>query len=53
MNLGTWLKSWLNILKAHARGEEFLCDSCRYDWGDACKRRERPNATRCPDYKHR
>jgi hypothetical protein len=28
----------------------FLCDSCRYDYGNACKRRERPNALECPDY---
>ena len=31
--------------------EEFLCDSCMYDWGNACTRPERPNAVRCPDYK--
>ncbi len=28
-----------------------LCDTCKYDYGSACKRPERPNATRCPDYK--
>ena len=33
--------------------DEFLCDTCRYDYGDACTRRERPNATECPDYKRR
>jgi len=32
---------------------KFLCDSCRYDYGDVCTRPERPNATRCPDYKRR
>ena len=31
----------------------FLCDSCRYDYGSACRRRERPNATICEDYKPR
>ena len=30
---------------------KFLCDNCRYDWGNACTRPERPNALRCPDYK--
>lgn len=30
---------------------EFLCDTCRYDYGNVCLRRERPNALRCPDYK--
>lgn len=30
-----------------------LCDTCMYDYGDACKRPERPNALRCPDYKRR
>lgn len=31
--------------------DEFLCDSCRYDYDGACHRPERPNATVCPDYK--
>ena len=30
---------------------EFLCDNCRYDYPSACSRPQRPNATRCPDYK--
>ncbi len=29
----------------------FLCDTCRYDYGDACRRSERPNAKTCPDYR--
>ncbi len=32
-------------------GGRFLCDSCAYNYGDACRRPERPNATRCPDYR--
>ena len=28
-----------------------LCDTCKYDYGTACTRPERPNATVCPDYK--
>lgn len=32
---------------------EFLCDSCKYNDARYCGRPERPNATRCPDYKER
>lgn len=28
----------------------YLCDHCKYDYGDACRRPERPNARRCPDF---
>ena len=31
----------------------YLCDKCKWDYGDACKRPERPNAKTCPDYKAR
>jgi len=31
----------------------YLCDSCKWDYGDICKRPERPNARTCPDYKRR
>ena len=31
----------------------YLCDSCRWDYGDACRRPERPNAKTCPDFKRR
>lgn len=34
-------------------GTGYLCDSCKWDYGDACKRPERPNAKVCPDYKRR
>ncbi len=30
-----------------------LCDSCKWDYGNVCKRPERPNARRCPDYQRR
>ncbi len=29
----------------------YLCDSCKYSYGDVCNRPEKPNATKCPDYK--
>lgn len=31
----------------------YLCDRCKWDYGDACKRPERPNARVCPDFKAR
>ncbi len=31
--------------------KRYLCDTCKYDYGNVCKRPERPNALRCPDYK--
>lgn len=34
-------------------GGEILCDSCKYCYGNVCMRPERPNATRCPDFKRR
>jgi hypothetical protein len=33
------------------RERKFLCDTCKYDYGTACRRPERPNAVKCPDYK--
>ncbi|MBT9138158.1 MAG: hypothetical protein DDT31_00708 [Syntrophomonadaceae bacterium] len=33
------------------RGAQILCDTCKYDWGNVCLRRERPNALKCPEYK--
>ena len=33
--------------------KRYLCDSCKWDYGNACKRPERPNALKCPDYKAR
>lgn len=31
--------------------KRYLCDTCKWDYGNACKRPERPNAISCPDYK--
>jgi len=44
------LRSWWYRLRAPGR---FLCDSCRYDYGDVCRRAARPNATKCPEYRPR
>ncbi|MCE5229448.1 hypothetical protein LLG95_07615 [bacterium] len=46
-------QSWLRALIRAAGGgdDEFLCDTCQYDHGSVCRRPERPNATRCKDYR--
>lgn len=31
--------------------KRYLCDTCKWDYGNACTRPERPNAVKCPDYK--
>ncbi len=31
--------------------KRYLCDTCKWDYGNACTRPERPNALSCPDYK--
>ena len=31
----------------------YLCDNCKYNHPRYCSRPERPNATRCPDFKSR
>ncbi len=47
------LRKLLALLRGLVPGSPPLCDSCKYDYGTACTRPERPNARRCPDYKHR
>lgn len=49
-----WLGGvWSRLASPGAGGGRYLCDSCRFDYGDACSRPERPNARRCPDYRRR
>jgi len=47
--------SWMDQLRAWwlrmRCPTEFLCDNCRYDHPSTCSHRQRPNATRCPDYR--
>jgi len=50
--LGAQLRSLLRRLFA-LEGSGYLCDRCRWDYGDACRRPERPNAKTCPDYERR
>ncbi|HEX6970769.1 MAG TPA: hypothetical protein VF234_00925 [Limnochordia bacterium] len=42
------LKIWLGL---SGRPSRFLCDTCKYNYGSACHRPERPNARYCPDYR--
>lgn len=50
------LSWWRRIAEALRRifaldSKRYLCDSCKYDYPSACRRPERPNALKCPDYK--
>ena len=56
--MGLLLRLWQNLghglRRLFATGSAgYLCDRCKWDYGDACSRPERPNAKTCPDYKHR
>jgi hypothetical protein len=44
--------AWQRLLDRLGLGK-ILCDTCMYDYGTACTRPERPNATVCPDYRRR
>ena len=48
----SWKTLWQRMTAA-IFGERILCDTCKYDYGAACRRPERPNATRCPAYARR
>ena len=45
-------KKLLQRVKFSLTGQ-FLCDTCKYDYGSVCTRSERPNAEVCPDYEHK
>ena len=51
------IRGWLRRLQARWTAlrtpGKFLCDTCRYDYGDVCRRPERPNAQVCEDYRPR
>ncbi|MCZ6688803.1 MAG: hypothetical protein O7H41_04285 [Planctomycetota bacterium] len=53
--LGAWLLARRVAPREFAgggiRGGAYLCDTCKYSYGDVCNRPEKPNATKCPDYK--
>jgi hypothetical protein len=43
---------WQRLVTSLGLGK-ILCDSCKYDYGTACTRQERPNATVCSEYHSR
>lgn len=48
-----WKTKWRRFtskVRSVLKGDAFLCDSCKWDYGNVCTRPERPNATSCPDY---
>lgn len=50
------LKRLVQLLGAGLRrlfgtGGGYLCDRCKWDYGNVCTRPERPNARTCPDFK--
>ncbi|MCZ6602305.1 MAG: hypothetical protein O6952_04800 [Planctomycetota bacterium] len=53
--IGAWLLARRVAPRALAGGGigggAYLCDTCKYSYGDVCNRPEKPNATKCPDYK--
>lgn len=48
-----FLERILGLFRRFVPSSRPLCDTCKYDYGNVCKRPERPNALRCPDYKRR
>jgi len=48
-----FLRKLLSSLRRLLGLQRVLCDTCKYDYGNVCKRPERPNATSCPDYRRR
>jgi len=50
--MASWKLFWQRLRVKLGLGR-ILCDTCMYDYGDACRRPERPNAMVCPDFKRR
>ncbi|MEM7308637.1 MAG: hypothetical protein AAF682_18280 [Planctomycetota bacterium] len=48
-----FLRKIVAFLRGLVPSSRVLCDTCKYDYGSVCTRPERPNATRCSDYKRR
>lgn len=51
MSFGETLRRWWSKAISISKGGAFLCDSCKWNYGNVCTRPERPNARECPDYK--
>ncbi|MBZ0255942.1 hypothetical protein K8I31_07760 [bacterium] len=50
MSFMTQLKIWWSRIISISKGDAFLCDSCKWNYGNVCTRPEKPNARKCPDY---
>ena len=50
MSFLQWLRK---VVRRVVPNTQPLCDTCKYDYQSACRRPERPNAMKCPDYKRR
>ena len=48
-----FFKAIKNKIKLDLSGAEFLCDTCRYNYREACKNPKRPNARSCDSYKRK
>ena len=50
---------FINLILQKIRGvlaftkDEFLCDSCKYDYSNACHNSNKPNVKDCGEYKKR
>lgn len=43
-------KTWVSRIKSILMGDAFLCDRCKFNYGNVCLRAERPNAKQCPEF---
>jgi hypothetical protein len=53
MTAEDWKTKWKRFtskVRSVLQGDAFLCDSCKWNYGNVCTRPERPNTTSCPDY---
>ncbi|MBI4567669.1 MAG: hypothetical protein HY719_04650 [Planctomycetes bacterium] len=48
-----WLTSGGSVFNTWKDSTEFLCDRCRLNHPNICRRPERPNAMRCPEFEPR
>ncbi len=53
LRLGRRIHAWVFPEPGEFRykATSFLCDSCKFNHDRYCSRPDRPNATKCPDYK--
>ncbi|HPA45201.1 MAG TPA: hypothetical protein PK395_05485 [bacterium] len=53
MNREDWKTKWRRFtskVRSVLHEDAFLCDTCKWNYGNICTRPERPNATSCPEY---